>query len=642
LQVRSLIKDISKLYDIPFQEVNQITGEMLNEAIPAAKKEHGITAGVYNPTWEELKKYSPTLSAYLHKYPHIATHIENLQGQIRSISRHAGGILFAENLDKHMPLINSGGVVQTPWTEGQTVRHLEPLGFIKFDVLGLASLRMLENCIESILKNHCGIKAPAFSDIKKFYDEKLHPEKIDLNDQEVYKNVFQAGKFAGTFQFTNINAQKFCSNIKPKNIIDIAAITSIYRPGPLSANVDKKYLEAKNNPEKVEYIHPLIKEVTENTYGFIIFQEQLSMLAHKLGNNISLDEGNELRKVLTKKGTGKEAQVKEKLYGKFISGCIDKGITQKQADDLWKTMEFFSGYGFNAAHATGYAILSYQCAWLLNYYPSEWLCAFLEKEPEDRKESAISIAKSFGYSIRKLDINKSGINWEVSSDEPKTLIQPLSSIKGLGEAAIGEIMKYRPFSKIEDLLFHDKMIYSKVNKKSLDSLTRGGALNNMVDSRFTGLKHFWSACVVDRPKTKKKFEENIPKYAPEGDFSVEEKIEHTVSLIGSYPVNDVVEATLLTKLEQKGILPISEFVKDETQFVWFIPRKIENKKTKNGKAYQVATVTDSTGTLIDIKCWGDPKRESFLLNRAYMGKLNHEGSWGFSVRSFKEQIKLLG
>ncbi len=397
LQIRSLVKDISKLYGVDFQKVNEVTSKMLNEAIPACKKEHGITAGVYNPTWEELKKHSPSLNDYLREYPDVATHVETLQGQIRSISRHAGGVLFADNLDNVMPLINSGGVTQTPWTEGQTVRHLEPLGFIKFDILGLASLRMIETCIEHILRIHYGIQKPTFTDIKKYYHENLHPGKIDLDDKNVYENIFQKGKFVGTFQFTNDGAQNFCKLAAPKNIVDIAAITSIYRPGPLSANVDKKYVEAKSAPWDIKYIHPLVEEVTKDTFGFIIFQEQLSLLAHKLGRDISLDEGNELRKVLTKKGTGKEAEVKNKLFSKFIGGCTDKGISEKDANDLWKTMEFFSGYGFNLSHAICYSILSYQCAWLLNYYPAEWCCAFLDKEPEDRKEEAIALVKSIGF-----------------------------------------------------------------------------------------------------------------------------------------------------------------------------------------------------------------------------------------------------
>jgi DNA polymerase-3 subunit alpha len=641
LKARSLVKDISKLYEIPFQEVNEVTSKMINEATPICKKIHGITAGVYDPTWEELKEHSNSLVAYLNKYPDVATHVETLQRQIRSISRHAGGILFADNIDQKMPLIKSGDVVQTPWTEGQTVRHLEQLGFIKFDILGLSTLEMVDSCIQQILKNHYGIKDPTFADIKKYYDDNLHPNKIDLNDKSVYEHVFQNGNFCGTFQFTNPNAQKFCMDAKPKNIVDIAAITSIYRPGPLSAHVHTKYVEAKNNPESVEYVHPLVKEVAGETFGFLVFQEQLSLLAHKLGKDISLDEGNELRKVLTKKGTGKEAAVKEKLYGKFIEGCTDKGITEEQAINLWKNMEFFSGYGFNLSHAVCYSILSYQCAYLFKYYPAEWMASFLDKEPEERKESAIALAKTFGYTIKKLNINSSGTRWEVDSSDPKTLVQPLSSVKGLGDTAIAEIMKARPFKTVEEVLFNDNIIYSKLNKRALDALVRCGAMSELMDSRFTGMKHMWSAIVVDRPKTKKKLDENIEKYKPEGDFTAEEKIEHMTALTGVYPINLVMPEDVLLKLEKKNINPIGQY--DETleqDIVWFIPRNKEIKLTKKGKPYWIISVTDNTNSLTTVKCWSIKENDVLHVNRPYMGQISKDG-YGYSIRSFKDQVRLL-
>jgi len=641
LKARSLVKDISKLYEIPFQEVNEVTSKMINEATPICKKIHGITAGVYDPTWEELKEHSPSLLNYLLKYPDVATHVETLQKQIRSISRHAGGILFADNINEKMPLIKSGDVVQTPWTEGQTVRHLEPLGFIKFDILGLSTLEMVDTCIRQILKNHHGIKDPTFEEIKKYYDDNLHPNKINLNDQNVYEHVFQKGNFCGTFQFTNPNAQKFCMDANPKNIVDIAAITSIYRPGPLSAHVHTKYVEAKNDPSNVNYVHEAVKEVAGETYGFLVFQEQLSLLAHRLGKDISLDEGNELRKVLTKKGTGKEAAVKEKLYSKFVEGCLEKGVSEDEAVKLWKTMEFFSGYGFNLSHAICYSILSYQCAHLFTYYPAEWMAAFLDKEPEDKKEEAIATAKSFGFTIKKLDINNSGVSWEVDPKNPKNLIQPLSSIKGLGETAIEQIMKYRPFKTIEDLLFNENIVYSKLNKRALDALTRSEAVDSLMDKRFTGLKHFWSAVVVDRPKTKKKLDENIELYKPEGEFTIEERIENMVSLSGIYPINLVVEPQVLKRLEEKYIPPIAEYDLQLSEVVWFIPRSIEEKKTKNGKIYWILTVTDKTNQLTDIKCWGvDPKKDKIWLNRPYLGKLQKD-DWGFSSRSIKHTFKLL-
>jgi len=654
LKARSLIKDISKLYDIPFQEVNAVTGKMNFEAKGPAMKDQGLTAGAYEPNWEELKKYSPTLDAYLKKYPDIATHVENLLGQIRSISRHAGGVLFADGLNNMMPLINSKGVVQTPWTEGQTVRHLEPLGFIKFDILGLTTLRMIQDAITQILKNKHGIKNPTFEQVKEFYDKHLHPEAIDLNDQAVYENIFQKGRFLGTFQFTADGAQSFCVNAKPKNIVDIAAITSIYRPGPLSANVDKKYVDAKNNPQTIEYIHPLVKEVTESTHGFLVFQEQLSMLAHKLGDNLSLDEGNELRKVLTKKGTGKEAQVKTKLYDKFVIGCELKGIHRDDADELWKKMEFFSGYGFNLSHAICYSIISYQCAWLFHYHPAEWACAFLEAQPEKKKEAGISAVKSYGFKVRQLDINLSGVSWEVSKEDDKTLVQPLSSIKGLGDAAISEIMQYRPFNKIEDLLFSEKIKYNKLNKKGLDVLVRGGALNNLMDNRFTGGKHFWSVVAVDRPKTLKKFNENVELYKPEGDFTDEEKIENTTALTGAYPIHLVLTDDIRKKLESKNIQPIGMYSNpdddeegealqaedDSNILTWFIPRSKEVKKAKSGKDYWIITVTDSTNTLTTIKCFVINPTDVVHMNRPYLGAVSKD-SYGFSIRSLKGQLKLL-
>jgi len=640
LQLRSLIKDISKFYGVEFSEVNDVTSKMAYEATPLAKAKRGITAGVYAPTFEEMMEFSETLQKFLVKYPQIKTHVEKLYGQTRSASRHAGGVVVGEDLDKWMPLINSGGVRQTPWSEGMNVRHLEPMGFIKFDILGLASLRMLEGAIERILRRHKGVENPTFEDIRDFYDKNLHPEAINLEDEAVWKNVFHKGKWAGIFQFTEAGAQSFCKNAKPDNIIDLSAITSIYRPGPLSANVDKKFVHAKNNPEEVEYLNDTVRAITEETYGFLIFQEQIAMLAHKLGKDLSLDEGNKLRKLLTKKGTGEVQEQKDKIWLKFCEGCEEKGVPKWQAKELWETFEYFSGYGFNKSHAVSYCVLSYQCAWLLNYYPSEWLAAFLDKEPETRKERAISTAKSLGYDVEPLNVNTSGTVWDIS-DDGKTLIQPLTSIKGLGAVAIQQIIQNRPFNTVEEFLFHPDVKYSKLNKKALDALCRGQALNDLVDERFTGLRHFWSACVVDRPRKEKNLTENIEKYAPEGDFTEEEKLEYMVNLTGVFPINAVVTPRVRQKLDELYIPPISEF-DPELGVTWFIPRECKLKKTKNGKNFYVVKVIDDNNETNTIRCWGvDPKRDSVHINRPYMARLNYNQQWGFSTYSVRKMFKLL-
>ena len=640
LQLRSLIKDISKFYGIEFTEVNNVTSKMVYEATPLAKKKHGITAGVYAPTFEELMEFSESLQKFLEKYPHIKTHIEKLYGQTRSASRHAGGVVVGENLDQWMPLINSGGVRQTPWSEGQNVRHLEPMGFIKFDILGLASLRMLEGAIERILRRHHGIAKPTFDDIRNYYNENLHPEVIDLNDKEVWQNVFHEGKWAGIFQFTETGAQTFCKNAKPDNIIDLAAITSIYRPGPLSANVDKKFIGAKENPQDVDYVNSVVREVTEETYGFLIFQEQIAMLAHKLGKNLTLDEGNKLRKLLTKKGTGAAAAEKDKIFDKFFNGCVEKGMKEYEARELWETFEYFSGYGFNKSHAVSYCVLSYQCAHLLNYYPAEWLAAFLDKEPETRKERAIATAKSMGYTVEPLNVNTSGTVWEIN-ETGDTLIQPLTSIKGLGDKAIEQIIEHRPFKTVEEFLFHEKIIYSKLNKKSIHALTLSQAMNELIDDRFTGLAHFYAAVAEDRPRKEKNLIENIEKYAPEGDFSEEEKLEYLVNLTGVFPINAVVTPRVREKLEQLYVPPISEF-DPSLGVTWFIPRECKLKKSKNGKNFYVVKVIDDNNETTVIRCWGvDPEKDVVQINRPYMARLNYNQQWGFSTFSMRKMFKLL-
>jgi DNA polymerase III alpha subunit len=469
--------------------------------------------------------------------------------------------------------------------------------------------------------------------------EKLHPDMLNLNDQEVYENVFHPGKWAGVFQFTEHGAQNFCTKAKPNSIIDISAITSIFRPGPLSAGVDADYIDAKEQPHYVSYLSEEAREITEETFGFLIFQEQIALLGHKLGG-LTLDEGNLLRKVLTKKGTGKNS-VKGKLHKKFITGCVDKGIARDAAQDLWDKFEFFSGYGFNKSHAVSYSIISFQCAWLFNYYPAEWMAAFLDKEPESRKEKAINIAKKYGFKIAPLDINKSGKVWEIS-DDGKTLIQPLTSIKGLGEKAIEQVLAHRPFMNAEELLFNEDVVYSKLNKKALDALCRGGALDDIVDDRFTGRKHFWSACIVDRPKNPKRFSENLELYRPEGDFTEEEIIQFKTELTGVFPINLVIRPDTVQRLQDKFVPPISEF-DPELCVCWFIPRKITPRKTKNGKNYWIVEVIDSNNELTRIRCWGiKPEKDRIHLNRPYMARLKYDENWGFSTYAVGKTFKLLG
>lgn len=636
LQLKSLIKDVSKFYGIPFTEANAVTGKMMKEATPKAKEAMGQKTGVYTPTYEEVKKYSESLQLFLIKYPHIGTHIESLIGQVKSCGRHAGGVVIADNLNEHIPLISSKNVRQVPWSEGMNVRHLEPLGYIKFDILGLETMNTIESAIGHILRRHHDIPEPTFAQIKAFYDANIHPDVIDLNDKEVYRNVFQKGKWGGTFQFTKEGSQNLCMQAKPSNIIELSAVTSIYRPGPLEAGVDKDYIVTLNDPSSVSYINKTHKEHTSETHGFLIFQEQISALAHSLGKDISLNEGNKLRKALTK--TPRNDALVDSYREQFIEGCIEKGMTEKASERLWTTMDNFSGYGFNKSHAVSYSVVSYMCAWLSNYYEAEWVAAFLDKEPEDRKAKAISIAKSMGYNIEPVNVNTSGLTWEISKDGT-TFIQPLTSLKGIGEAAIREIFRGRPFNNVEEFLFNENMRYSKLNKKALDVLVRSEAMNCLMDDRFTGMKHFWSAVAVDRPRKEKNLEENIGMYASEGEFTEEDKIQFLSELTGHFPLDRVVSYKVLDKLKQLHVPPISEY-DPLLQLVWAIPRKLIRKTTKNGKTYFIIEVTDSNSISLSVKCWGVWDNATIEMNKPYMLKPQYDATWGFSTRgSLKKSWK---
>jgi DNA polymerase III alpha subunit len=391
-------------------------------------------------------------------------------------------------------------------------------------------------------------------------------------------------------------------------------------------------VEAINDPLSVSYLHPLVEEVTKETYGFLIFQEQIALLAYKLGENISMDEANLLRKVLTKKGTGKGHEVKEAIKEKFISGCTKKDISETKARELWATFEYFSGYGFNKSHAVSYSIISFQCAWLYNYHPTEWMCSFLDREPDTRKEKAINIAKAHGFSIRPIDINTSGESWEAVDDS--TLVAPLTTIKGLGEKAIEEIVAHRPFHTAEDLLFHEDVVYRKLNKKGLDALARSGALDSLIDDRFTGASHFWNACCLDRPKNKKKLDENIERYKEAGDFTNNEKIEFLTELTGMFPMSLVLPEEIEKLLERSCVPPISEF-DPALGRCWGIPRHMNLRKSKTGKWFAVIDLIDSNNVVTKIRYWGvDQKtiRDEIPLNEVYVIKPQYSDGWGFSTR----------
>ena len=488
LKLKSIVKDVSKFYDVPFQEVNIVTGPLQGDVEPHAR-DSNTEKSVFVLTHADCMKYSEKYLEFMTKYPHVEKHVSTLFMEQRSIGRHAGGVLIADatELEQSMPLIQVRGDLQTPWTEGMNFRNLEDNGFIKFDFLGITLMEDVKNCIRRILIKE-GNKNPTFLEIRDYFDEHLNCRTIKQDDPKVWKNTYHQSNFApGIFQFTAQGARNFCTQARPDNIEELAAITAIYRPGPLKANVHIDYVAAKNDRDNIVYDHPVIQRILEPTCGFITFQEQFMTLAVELAG-FTPGESDKMRKTLVKKSLdtiGKKGSERDELRKQFVEGARRiHDLDEKITNDLFDKIEYFSLYGFNKSHAVSYAIDSYYAAWLFTYFPNEWIATVLQSESGNPKNIAKAIreTKALGYEFAQSDINYSGVEWEFNYKK-SAFIPPLTAIKGLGKTAMSELIKSRPYASVSDLFFNKQgnWRFSKANKTTFGALCQIEAFSSLAE-----------------------------------------------------------------------------------------------------------------------------------------------------------------
>lgn len=279
LQLKSLVKDISKLHEVPFDEVNNVTKRLDAEVRPNIESDE--IKGAQQLTYEDSMKHSQTFRDFIGKYPAVAQDIQALYQQPKAVGCHAGGIILLDDPDSVMPLISVRGQIQTPWSEGMSTKALSNQGLIKFDYLGLGTLRMFQRCISLILQREQKISSPTTKQVNDWYREYLTPSKINPKDLKVLKHVFWEGRFVGIFQFVNDGAKKFVMELQPESVDDIAVATAIYRPGPLSAHVDKLYIDSKRNNICKDYGHEAANRVLKPTFGYCLTGD--SMITTSIG-----------------------------------------------------------------------------------------------------------------------------------------------------------------------------------------------------------------------------------------------------------------------------------------------------------------------------------------------------------------------
>ncbi len=386
---------------------------------------------------------------------------QKVEGCARHASVHAAGVVIAPT-----PLTDYLSLQLD--VDGQHVitqfdmASCEDVGLVKIDFLGIRNLSILGSAVEIINKTK-GLK--------------IDLEKIPLNDKKTY-TLLSAGNTMGVFQLSSSGMTKYLTELKPTSIFDIMAMVALYRPGPINSIPD--FIKRKHNAKLISHLDERLKDILSSSYGIITYQDDVLLIAIALAG-YTWEEADKLRKAMGKKIPKEMARQKEK----FISGCINNGLSEKKAITLWQLIEPFAAYGFNKSHAASYAIIAYQTAYLKANYPVEFMAALMTAESDDLEKISAAVAECEKMRIKVLppDINQSLTNFTVVSDQEIRF--GLNAIKNLGQQVavtiITERKEYGPFTSLEDFL--RRIAKREVTKKSLESLIKAGALDSLNNHR---------------------------------------------------------------------------------------------------------------------------------------------------------------
>ena len=340
-QVKGLMKDLSRVYDLDHGEINKANKKIESELKILYKDNDKSTLAI---TLDDLERVSPTFNAFMERYPNINRLFKKLYGKVRHIGRHASGVIVGDDLPSETAVFTSKGVVQTSFTEGIVNKNISAMGFVKLDILSIATLGVIDGTLRLMEQRGLG----KYEDLR----ENLRPHKLDMNDLKVMKQIFWKGNTDGIFQVTSSGMQRLFQKIKPDCFDDISAAVSLYRPGPLGSKMDKLYGENKKKAKagKLEFEHPLLESILKETYGCLVYQEQLMKVCQFLGK-MELKDVQRVRKQLLKKDKSKTPEFlkkeAEELSAMFIKGCQENGLTESAAEKWWKNLLFFGNYGFN-------------------------------------------------------------------------------------------------------------------------------------------------------------------------------------------------------------------------------------------------------------------------------------------------------
>ncbi|HEY9715112.1 MAG TPA: DNA polymerase III subunit alpha [Chroococcales cyanobacterium] len=449
---KAVLKDVARVLEFPFAESNKLA-----KMVPVVRGKPTPLDEMVQEHPEFKKVYSVSDEAR-----QVIDLARKLEGVNKTFGMHAAGVVISDvPLEELVPVQrNNDGTVITQFY----MEDLAYVGLVKMDFLGLRNLTMIDKAVKIISQTR-GIK--------------IDPDMIPLDDEKVYQTISN-GDLAGIFQLeTSSGMKQVARDMKPSGMEDLSALIALYRPGPLDTGMIDKFIDCKNGKTKITYATPLLEPILKDTYGQIVYQEQVMQIAQRLGG-YSLGQADLLRRAMGKK----KPEEMEKQRSIFVDGCVKNGVPQNVANDLFDMMVQFAEYCFNKSHSQAYAFLTYQTAYLKTHYPVEYMTALLSSVSgeQDKVQGYIAECQAIGIDILPPDVNVSG--HEFTADK-QTIRFGLSAVKNVGEAAVQEIVSKReadgPFKSIQD--FVTRVDLRIVNKRTLEALIKCGACLNLNVSR---------------------------------------------------------------------------------------------------------------------------------------------------------------
>lgn len=455
LAAKGVIRDVARVMDLPYAFADSLAKMIPNEL---------------NITLERALTINPELRSLYEKDEQVKELIDmckRLEGLPRHTSMHAAGVVICrEPADEFVPLSRgSDGSITTQFT----MTTIEELGLLKMDFLGLRTLTVIQNACKLVEMSQ-GIQ--------------IDIDKIDFDDKAVYDSL-GTGRTDGVFQLESAGMKSFMKELKPRNLEDVIAGISLYRPGPM--DFIPKYIEGKNNRHSVTYSCPELRPILEPTYGCIVYQEQVMQIVRDLGG-YTLGRSDLVRRAMSKK----KQSVMEKERANFVHGneeegvpgCVSKGIPENVAEQIYNDMMDFAKYAFNKSHAAAYAVVAYETAYLKYYYPVEFMAALLTSVIDNagKVSSYIMVCRSMGIKILPPDVNEGLVGFSVKDG---AIVYALNAIKGVGRNIIDLLVKEReergPYKNLKD--FITRLAEEDINKRLVENFIKAGAFDCLPGTR---------------------------------------------------------------------------------------------------------------------------------------------------------------